>query len=78
MAIVRHLEKLSLDVERKQQTETTCTYSIVRQEDGVYLQIDTYGSSERKVRGMKSQTIRFSPDAIHQLREILDTYFSGV
>lgn len=77
MAIVRHLEKLSLDVERKQQTETTCTYSIVQQEDGIYLQIDTYGSSKRKVQGMKSQTIRFAPEAIHQLREILDTYFPG-
>ena len=77
MAIVRHLEKQVLEIESKQ-TETTCTYSFVRQDDGVYFQVDTYGSTGRKARGMKSQTIRFAPEAIQELKEILNTHFPGV
>jgi hypothetical protein len=77
MATVRHLENLSLDRESKQ-TETTCTYSIIHQDDGVYLQVDTYGSRDRKEPGMKSQTIRFAPETIQELKVILGTYFSEV
>lgn len=49
-----------------------CTYSIIRGSDGrKSLQIDTYGSAHRKMPDKKSQSIRFSPEAITQLREIL-------
>jgi hypothetical protein len=77
MAIVRHLEKITLEGESNH-TETTCTYSIIRHSDGVYLQIDTYGSSIRKEPGKKSQTIRLTPEAIRELKEILDTNFKEV
>ena len=53
-----------------------CTYSVF--EDGKgnkYLQIDTYGSKSRKIPGKKSQSIRFSPEAIEQLKEILKNNF---
>ncbi len=40
-----------------------------------YLQIDTYGSATRKIPGKKSQSIRFSPEAIDQLKEILKRDF---
>jgi hypothetical protein len=76
MAIVRHLEKLSLSVEAPH-SETECTYSIIRDRDGTtYLQVDTYGSNQRKIAGKKSQSIRFAPEAIRELRQILDTEFS--
>jgi hypothetical protein len=35
------------------------------------LQIDTYGSARRKIVGKKSQSMRFLPEAIKQLKEIL-------
>jgi hypothetical protein len=41
------------------------------------LQIDTYGSVDRKLPGKKSQSLRFAPEAINQLREILDSHFRG-
>ena len=34
------------------------------------LQIDTYGSSDRQIPNKKSQSLRFSPEAIEQLKAI--------
>jgi hypothetical protein len=71
MAIVRRLEKISLDKESSH-TEVACTYSIIADNHGgKYLQIDTYGSKESKIPGKKSQSIRFAPEAIQQLKTIL-------
>jgi hypothetical protein len=76
MATVRHLEYQPLSVET-QHSETTCTYSIVRDHGGVpYLQLDTYGSRERQIAGKKSQSIRLAPEAIQELRVILATHFT--
>jgi hypothetical protein len=76
MAIVRHLEEQALQVEASH-TETKCTYSLVRGKDGTkYLQIDTYGSSDRKIEGKKSQAIRFAPEAVAELRQIIGRHFS--
>ena len=71
MAVVRKLERRDLERDTFH-SETEGTYSIICGPRGEkYLQINTYGSAERKVKGVPSQTIRFSPEAIAQLREIL-------
>lgn len=75
MAIVRHMERQELSVEAPH-SETDCTYSVVCDRDGtIYLQIDTYGSRDRKIAGKKSQSIRFAPEAIRELKSILDIHF---
>ena len=57
-------------------TEVNCTYSIVVDaENHKYLQIDTYGSADRQILDKKSQSIRFSPEAIKEIREILRREF---
>jgi len=71
MAIVRKLEQLLLERDSKH-TEVECTYSIINERDGDYLQVDTYGSKSRQEQGKKSQSIRFSPEAIRQLKEIIN------
>jgi hypothetical protein len=72
MAIVRKLKRMTLDRDSKHSEVDECTYAIIRGEDGRRsLQIDTYGSALRKIPGKKSQSIRFSPEAIEQLRNIL-------
>jgi hypothetical protein len=54
------------------------SYSIVTDRDGrKYLQIDTYGSGVRKLKGKKSQSIRLTPEAISQLKEIIVNHFSN-
>jgi hypothetical protein len=70
MAVVRRLEKLTLE-KGSAHSEVECTYSIVDDKDGRYLQIDTYGSTTRKIPGKKSQSIRFAPEAIKQLKSLL-------
>jgi hypothetical protein len=71
MALVNKLIHQALERDSKH-TEVECTYSIVADNHGPkQLQIDTYGSSDRKIPGKKSQSIRLSPQAIKQLKQIL-------
>ena len=72
MAIIRKLEKIQLERDSKH-SEVDCTYAIVEDANGDrYLQIDTYGSATRQIPGKKSQSIRFSPEAIKQLKSIIE------
>jgi hypothetical protein len=70
MAIVRKLARITLE-QGSSHTEVNGTYSIIQGDDGKSLQIDTYGSAHRKMPDKKSQSIRFSPEALEQLRRIL-------
>lgn len=71
MAIVRNMELVNLERDSKH-SEVETTYSIISSEQGEkLLQIDTYGSSNRQIKGKKSQSIRFSREAIDQLKNIL-------
>lgn len=71
MAIVRKLEEETLGRDSAHK-EVDATYSIVTDNEGrKHLQIDTYGSKERKHSGKKSQSIRFSPEGVEQLKSIL-------
>jgi hypothetical protein len=57
-------------------TEAEGTYSIVQEADGEkVLQIDTYGSKDRRFPGKVSQSIRFSREGLKQLRKILKEHF---
>ena len=72
MAIVRTLKRIALEGRSSHTEVKDCTYSIVTEDDGSkFLQIDTYGSAHRQMPDKKSQSIRFSPEAIAQLRRIL-------
>jgi hypothetical protein len=74
MAVVRRLEQQPLE-KGTSHTEAECTYSIVEGQEGRCLQIDTYGSTTRKIPGKKSQSIRFAPEAIKELKTLLKEYF---
>ncbi|MCE7586355.1 hypothetical protein LZS99_12315 [Vibrio fluvialis] len=71
MAIVRKMEKLTLERDSSH-SEVNATYAVVLGDCGEkYLQVDTYGSVKRQETGKKSQSIRFSPEAIEQLKSII-------
>ena len=75
MAMIKHLTKVDLEVVSAH-SEASASYSIVTDPDGRrYLQLDTYGSEVRKLKGKKSQSIRLSPEAIAELEGILAKYF---
>ncbi|MDQ5846441.1 MAG: hypothetical protein M3539_14210, partial [Acidobacteriota bacterium] len=64
------LERITLE-QGSPHSEAGCTYCIIQDDEGKSLQVDTYGSAQQKMLDKKSQSIRFSPEAIAQLREIL-------
>jgi hypothetical protein len=74
MAIVSHLRYEGLNT-HTEHTEVDCTYSVIVDDGRKYLQIDTYGSATRKFPGKKSQSIRFTAEAITQLKTILSKEF---
>ena len=72
MALVRSIENLRME-RNTVHDGVRATYCVFRDDRGdAYLQIDTYGSSRRQIPDKKSQTIQFGPEALGQLREILE------
>ena len=71
MALIEKLEKMTLERDSPHKV-VRCSYSIVNGEDGQrYLQLDTYGSSSRQIPDKKSQSLRFTPDALKALLKII-------
>jgi hypothetical protein len=67
MALVTKLEKQLLDREAEHRL-VRCTYTVLVDREGKkYLQLDTYGSEARQIRGKKSQSMRFTVEALRQL-----------
>jgi hypothetical protein len=52
-----------------------CGYAIVDAEGRRVLQVETYGSRNRKMRGKMSQTLQFTEDAARELRRIIEVAF---
>jgi hypothetical protein len=74
MALVRELQVRTLD-KNIRHTEAECTYSIVLDGSERCLQIDTYGSAARKRKSEQNQSVRFSPSALRQLKQIIQSEF---
>ena len=73
MALVKALRKIILERD-SHHSDAECTYAVVVDERGrKLLQLDTYGSPTRQIRGKKSQSIRFTPEAIKQLQAIIQS-----
>lgn len=74
MAIVKNIEHQALERDSKH-TEAECTFDVVTDVEGhKYLQLDTYGSPSRQIRGKKSQSMRLAPEAVQQLKAIFLEY----
>jgi hypothetical protein len=75
MALVIKIEKGGMKGRESVHKKTECNYFIVYDNDEKYLQLDTYGSEDRQMQGKMSQSIRFSPEALKQLKELLSKEF---
>jgi len=74
MALVQNIKEGYKDKEQIH-GKTECSYYVVHDKAGKkYLQLDTYGSSERQIPGKVSQSIQFSPEAIKQLKKLLEKF----
>jgi hypothetical protein len=59
--------------------ETECTASVLNSTGGRrYLQLDTYGSGERKLKGKVSQSIQLSEQAAGQLKKLIEQTFPSL
>ena len=71
MALIQSIYEKPLHSHAKH-SEVECSYTIVTDDQGQrYLQLDTYGSTQRAIPGKKSQSLRFSPDALAALKAII-------
>ncbi|MHB8065694.1 MAG: hypothetical protein ACYDG2_24260 [Ruminiclostridium sp.] len=73
MALVKKLVKISKN--SRLQAEAECTYNIIVEGGEKYMQINTYGSSERVNKNVASQTLQFNQQSASQLFDILKKEF---
>ena len=66
MALVNKMDKISRNV-RGLHEEVEATYNVFDSKGEKYVQINTYGSKDRKEKGKVSQTIQLSEKVIKQL-----------
>ena len=70
MALVTNIRLKSL-LKASSHSAVECSYTIINLDDEKLLQLDTYGSIKRAIPGKKSQSLRFSKEAIQQLKRII-------
>ena len=76
MALVKNMERISMDRNYVHQPVESCTYTVFTDDvRGKVLQIDTYGSKSRKIKGKKSQSLQFDAASAAILKEILTSHF---
>lgn len=73
MALIKKLVKISKN--SRLQAEADCTYNIIVEGGEKYLQINTYGSSERVHKNAASQTLQLNKQSANQLIEIIKKEF---
>lgn len=76
MALVKKLIVTPKDRQRPH-GETECQCSWFTHDDESFIQLDTFGSAERQLRGKVSQSIQLSKDAALELRAIIESVFSA-
>lgn len=75
MARIEDLKQRTMD-RNLVHSAVDCTYTVFTDDNGrKYLQLDTYGSHERKLKGKKSQTIQLGEKAARELLRILAREF---
>ena len=75
MALVLKIDKGGIKQGNRKHKTVECDYFVVYDKGKNYLQLDTYGSKDRKILDKMSQSLRFSPEAIKQLKELLSREF---
>lgn len=75
MALVIKQKIMKINKNSRVQKETECTYNVFEIDEIMYIQFDTYGSSERKSESKSSQTIQFDKETAKYIIEILKNEF---
>lgn len=75
MALVTKFDELGAGNRGRVHGEVTCTYATFEIEAQRYLQLDTYGSSDREFPGKISQSIQVNREGARRLKRLLDRAF---
>ena len=78
MALVTEFEELGAGNRGRVHGEVACTYATFEIEGRRYLQLDTYGSSDRAFPGKISQSIQVDREGARALKRVLDRSFPGI
>jgi len=74
MALIKKLQPIDMDLNRVHEP-VDCTYTTFTDETGSkYLQVDTYGSSSRKIKGKKSQSLQFDEKSLIELKGVIEKF----
>ena len=74
MALIRHFEPKEME-RNSIHDEIDASYTAFHMDGRTFIQIDSYGRSDRQIPGKKSQTIQLNEDSARQLFEILRREF---
>ena len=77
MALISEFEESSSEIQRKH-SSVQCGWRYFDVHGERFLQLDTYGSEDRKLKGKQSQSIQLDRDAAAELLRILQTAFPGL
>ena len=77
MARIGRFEKTTSDRGRLHRTEVECGYAVLNFGGKRYLQLETYGSSDRKIPGKVSQTLQLDAERAAELEKILRLAFAA-
>jgi hypothetical protein len=78
MALIRSFEMKTLHRGGLHPTRVDCEWSSFERDGKRLLQLDTYGSDERKDKGTVSQTLQLDESAAGELLRILRKAFPGI
>lgn len=73
MALINKIDHLTRNSRVHEVVEAT--YNILYKDGEKYLEVTTYGSKDREMKGKASQIIQLNKEAIKQLKEIIDKEF---
>ncbi|HEX8619032.1 MAG TPA: hypothetical protein VF911_15720 [Thermoanaerobaculia bacterium] len=78
MALITELKEITKD-RQAVHGPVECAYSVFTGSDGErYLQLETFGSKDRKIPGKTSQAIQLSESSAAELKAIIEQTFPSV
>ncbi|MGW2728500.1 hypothetical protein [Streptomyces sp. NPDC001494] len=77
MALIQDFDSVPSDAQRVH-GPVTCGYRAFTVDGRRILQLDTYGSTERKILDKVSQTIQLDADSARKLLKIIEESFPGL
>lgn len=77
MALIKDFQSVSSDAQRLH-GPVTCGYRAFTADGRRILQLDTYGSTERKILDKISQSIQLDADSARELLKIIEESFPGL